>query len=64
MTDTITRRIQHQKSGRSSVKTGIPSLKELVEGLPLIRRVPGKGVYEFFKVGNQRYYVQLTEGTP
>lgn len=64
MTDVATRRLQHQKTSRSLVKTGLPALSELVEGISVVRIVPGKGVYEFFRVGNQRYYHQLTEGIP
>jgi len=57
------RRLQHQKVSRSLVKAGVPSINELIEGIPVTRRVKGS-VYVFHKVGNQRYYQQLTEGTP
>ncbi|MBU2395779.1 MAG: hypothetical protein KKH70_20785 [Gammaproteobacteria bacterium] len=58
------RKLQHQKTGRSVIKGGIPSIKEMSEGIPIIRNIVGKGMYVFYKIGTQIYYSLLTKGTP
>tara|TARA_Y100000310_G_scaffold335573_1_gene417924 strand:+ start:70 stop:255 length:186 start_codon:yes stop_codon:yes gene_type:complete len=39
----------HKKQERIQVKSGSPTSKDLKEGVPVLRSVPGTGVVEFVK---------------
>tara|TARA_R100001530_G_scaffold133863_1_gene107860 strand:+ start:497 stop:688 length:192 start_codon:yes stop_codon:yes gene_type:complete len=39
----------HKKQERLQVKDGFPSSRDLKEGVPVLRNVPGTGVVEFVK---------------
>jgi hypothetical protein len=58
------RALGHQKSIQKGVANGIPALSDMTDGIPAIRNVIGKGVYVFYLVNGERYYYQLTKGTP
>tara|TARA_R100000951_G_C2486017_1_gene132994 strand:- start:33 stop:224 length:192 start_codon:yes stop_codon:yes gene_type:complete len=45
----------HKKQERTSISSGAPTIGELREGVPVIRRVPGEGLVEFIRDGNAMY---------
>ena len=49
----------HKKQERIHVRTGAPAISDLQEGVPVIRRVPGKGLVEFIRDGNAMYKKRL-----
>jgi hypothetical protein len=52
------RRQEHQKQGRTSIGAGVPSLKDMREGVPVIRSTQ-EGMVEFIRVGNALYKNRL-----
>ena len=49
----------HKKQERAHVSDGSPSISDLQEGVPVIRRVPGEGLVEFIRDGNSMYKKKL-----
>ena len=49
----------HKKQERTSIKSGAPSVSELREGVPVIRRVAGEGLVEFIRDGSVLYKKSL-----
>ena len=49
------RRQLHKKQERKHVKEGTPTINDLQDGVPTLRRVEGKGLIEFTRDGNSIY---------
>jgi len=46
------------------IKIGSPTISEMKEGMPQIRAVPGKGLFQFVRVGDMVYHIRLRRGLP
>ena len=49
------RRQIHKKQERKHIKEGTPTITDLQDGVPTLRRVDGKGLVEFTRDGNSIY---------
>ncbi len=52
----------HSKQERIQMRDGAPTLGELIDGVPTIRYIKGKGLYFIVKYKSKMYSFQLQEG--
>ena len=59
MKDRETRRLDHTKQRGTGVKEGAVNKEEIPENVPVIRYLPGSGLYSIIKFKNRLYFSEF-----